>query len=190
MRTAPPSTSDAELLGGTRADFATLFDRHAPAIHRYCARRIGPDTVDDVVADTFTIAYEKRGRFDKSYASALPWLYGIATNVLRRHWLADARHRRQLRHDIDLSPDAAEQAVSRVDADALLRALSGEMAKLSRRHREMLHLYAAGLTYADIATALSVPLGTVMSSLHRARKRLRAALLALGIDAATMEELA
>lgn len=176
------------LLAGTRADFAVVFDRHAVEIYRYCARRIGPDTVDDVVADTFTIAYERRGRFDASRSSALPWLYGIATNVLRRHRAAEARHRKLIWQEGEASADStAERAVARADADAVVRALAGELARISRRHREVLYLCAAGLTYADIAIALGVPVGTVMSGLHRARTRLRKALLAQGIDTNTVE---
>ena len=40
--------------------FASLFDRHAPAIHRYIARRLGPDAADDLVAETFLIAFQRR----------------------------------------------------------------------------------------------------------------------------------
>jgi RNA polymerase sigma-70 factor (ECF subfamily) len=176
----PPS--DAALLAGTRTDFGAVYDRHAEEIYRYCARRIGTDVVDDVVADTFVIAYERRGRFDASHASALPWLYGIATNVLRRYRAVEARYRRLIRHEGEAATEGpADRAAARVDANTALRALAGELDKISRRQRDVLYLYAAGLTYADIATALDIPIGTVMSRLNRARTRLRAALLDLGI---------
>ncbi|MDI5976790.1 RNA polymerase sigma factor [Amycolatopsis magusensis] len=182
----PPT--DAALLAGTRTDFATVFDRHAAEIYRYCARRIGTDAVDDAVADTFTIAYERRARFDATRSSALPWLYGIATNVLRRYRAAEARHRKLVQHESEASAEpTAERAVSRADADTAIRALAGELDKVPRRQRDVLYLYAAGLSYADIATALEIPIGTVMSRLHRARTRLRAALLAQGITGTTLE---
>ncbi|MGA6162560.1 RNA polymerase sigma factor [Amycolatopsis magusensis] len=182
----PPT--DAVLLAGSRADFATVFDRHAAEIYRYCARRIGTDAVDDAVADTFTIAYERRARFDATRSSALPWLYGIATNVLRRYRAAQARHRRLIRHEAEASAEpTADRAVSRADADTAIRALAGELDKVPRRQRDVLYLYAAGLSYADIATALDIPIGTVMSRLNRARTRLRAALLAQGITGTTLE---
>lgn len=149
----PPPT-DAALLAGTRTDFGAVFDRHAEAIYRYCARRIGTDAVDDAVADTFVIAYERRARFDAAHTSALPWLYGIATNVLRRYRAAEARYRKQIhRENESVAEDAADRAVARVDAGAAIRALGAELDKI----------------------------GTVMSRLNRARTRLRAALLALGI---------
>jgi RNA polymerase sigma factor (sigma-70 family) len=180
--------TDAVLLAGTRTEFAVVFDRYATVIYKYCARRIGVDAVDDAVADTFAIAYERRDRVDSSRSSALPWLYGIATNVLRRYRAAEARHRRLIWQESEAAADStADRAVARADADAAVRALAGELAKLSRRHREVLYLFAADLTYADIATALDIPVGTVMSRLHRARTRLRTALLALGINTTTLE---
>jgi RNA polymerase sigma-70 factor, ECF subfamily len=187
VRIAPDETptrapTDAVLLAGTHTDFGAVFDRHAAEIYRYCARRVGTEAVDDVVADTFAIAYERRGRFDQSRHSALPWLYGIATNVLRRYRAAEARYRKLIRHDAGVPAEgAADRAVARADADSAIRALAGELDKISRRQRDVLYLYAAGLTYADIATALDIPIGTVMSRLNRARTRLRAALLDLGI---------
>ena len=193
MRTVPDSSAsarspgsdpptDAVLLAGTRTDFGTVFDRHAGEIYRYCARRVGTEAVDDAVSDTFAIAYERRHRFDAAQPSALPWLYGIATNVLRRYRATEARHRRLVRHHGETSAEgAAERAVARADADTAVRALAGELDKISRRQRDVLYLYAAGLTYADIASALDIPIGTVMSRLNRARTRLRTALLELGI---------
>lgn len=185
---SPDPPTDAALLAGTRADFGTVFDRHAREIYRYCARRIGTDAVDDAVADTFVIAYERRARFDASHASALPWLYGIATNVLHRYRAAEARYRKLLRPAGETSAEsAADRAVARADAGAAIRALSGELDKVPRRQRDVLYLYAAGLTYAEIATALDIPIGTVMSRLNRGRTRLRASLTALGITGTVLE---
>ena len=60
--------------------FAILFDRHAPLIYRYIARRVGYHAIDDLVAETFVGAFASRlGYNDRD---AKPWLYGIATNVI------------------------------------------------------------------------------------------------------------
>ena len=59
--------------------FAVLFRRHAAAIQRYVARRLGVDAAEDVVAETFLAAFDQRGRYDLSRPDARPWLYGIAT---------------------------------------------------------------------------------------------------------------
>src|SRR5579875_2926982 len=71
--------------------FATLFDRHAPHIHRYLVRRIGPDAAEDALAEAFLVAFEKRARYDTSYRDARPWLYGIAANVAGQHRREEAR---------------------------------------------------------------------------------------------------
>src|SRR5579862_1178416 len=74
--------------------FAVLFDRHAPHIHRYLARRAGREVADDLVAETFLTAFAKRDRYDLSYTDARPWLYGIATNLVGRHRRDEVRQYR------------------------------------------------------------------------------------------------
>ncbi len=64
--------------------FAVIFDRHAPHVHRYLARRLGREAADDLVAETFLVAFGKRKRYDTARADARPWLYGIAANLIRR----------------------------------------------------------------------------------------------------------
>lgn len=128
MRTAPNETptrppTDAVLLAGSRTDFGAVFDRHAAEIYRYCARRIGTEAVDDAVADTFAIAYERRGRFDPSQPSALPWLYGIATNVLRRYRAAEARYRKLIRPPAT-RPSAARSTAGRWSSASIAGARS------------------------------------------------------------------
>jgi RNA polymerase sigma factor (sigma-70 family) len=179
--TTAADRSDAELMAGSLIDFGLLYDRHARAIYRYGLRRVGPDAVDDVVADTFLIAYERREHFDQARMTALPWLYGIATNVVHRHRFAERRHHRAMAR---LPPPDHEfaftdQLAARLDAAVLVRALSAELARMSARQRDVLFLFAAGLSYADIATTLEIPIGTVMSRLHRARARLQPALASL-----------
>src|SRR5215470_988433 len=56
------------------ADLGGLFDRHGAELLRYCARRVGPDHAEDVVAETFLTAYAQRERFDPARASPVPWL--------------------------------------------------------------------------------------------------------------------
>jgi RNA polymerase sigma-70 factor (ECF subfamily) len=172
--------SDAQLVAGSRADFGVLFDRHAESLFRYCARRIGPDEAQDVVAETFLVAYQRRRRYDKTRANAAPWLFGIATNLLRRRREAEARAHRQfanttLRTELD---GLADDAAARIDAELQVRALAATLADMSDRLRDVLFLYAAGLEYQEIAESLGVPVGTVRSRLNRARSQLRSALAA------------
>jgi DNA-directed RNA polymerase specialized sigma24 family protein len=73
------------------AEFGVLFDRYAPRIHRYVTRRVGRDVADDLMAETFLAAFGKRRRYDLRYADAMPWLYGIATNLIGQHRREEAR---------------------------------------------------------------------------------------------------
>ncbi|MCO6008254.1 RNA polymerase sigma factor [Actinoallomurus purpureus] len=159
--------------------FATLYDRHAPAIHRYIARRLGPDLADDLMAETFLLAFRQRARYDTARTDARPWLYGIATNLIGRHRRAEGRFWRAIaRSGTDAATESlAERAADRVSAQMSLPALTAALARLSKSQRDVLLLTAeAGLSPVEIADALGVPKGTVHSRLGRARRKMREAL--------------
>ncbi len=160
-------------------DVADLFDSHGAELLRYCTGRVGPTVAEDVVADTFLIAHQRRHRLADGPARA--WLYGIASNLLRRHRRSETRALRALARtgrDLDLT-DIADGAAARADASALTRRLAAVLAALPARQRDVLLLYAvAELGYEEIARTLDIPLGSVQSALHRARVKLRAALAA------------
>ncbi|WP_307784123.1 sigma factor [Salinibacterium sp. NG22] len=87
-------TSDNEIIRRSwdnPAVFAEMYDRHATSVYRYAARRAGVDTADDIMAETFLVAFERRNRFDSAFESALPWLLGIATVLIRKHRGSEAR---------------------------------------------------------------------------------------------------
>lgn len=161
-------------------DLAGMFERYGSRLHRYCASRIGPSAAEDVVAEAFLLAHQHRDRYDPAAGTPLAWLFGIATNLIRRHRRREVRGFRALaRTGVDPLVDdgPAERAASRADAAALVRRVSAELARLPRRQREVLLLYAVGqLEYGEIAWALGIPVGTVRSALHRARTKIRAAL--------------
>jgi RNA polymerase sigma factor (sigma-70 family) len=173
------ATDDASVIARSRWEpeaFSALFRRHAPVIQRYVTRRIGPDAAEDVVADTFLLAFRQRDRYDLARADALPWLYGIATNLIGRHRRDEVRlYRAVARAGVDpvTEPftDRVDAAVSAITAN---RALAAALAKLPATHRDVLLLVAWGdLSYEEAAIALGVPMGTVRSRLHRARTALR-----------------
>jgi RNA polymerase sigma factor (sigma-70 family) len=156
--------------------FAALFDRHAPTIHRYIARRLGPDAADDLVAETFLIAFQRRGGYDAAHSDARPWLYGIATNLIGRHRRDEVRLFRAVARTAAAAPTAepvAEQATSRVAAQAVRRQLALALAGLPAGQRDVLLLVASGLSLGETAVALGVPAGTVASRLARARRKVR-----------------
>jgi RNA polymerase sigma factor (sigma-70 family) len=154
---------------------ARLFDDHADAIYAYAVRRVGEHDAADVLSETFVIALQGFARFDPALGTPRGWLFGIANNVLRHHWRTEARRLRRLDAqrlpllvgDPLLAVDArmdAQQAAAPV-VDALLAADPDE--------RDLILMWAwEQLSYADIATAMNLPIGTVRSRLHRARKRL------------------
>ena len=158
--------------------FGVLFDRHAAAIHRYVARRLGPDMADDIVADTFLTAFRQRHRYDKAQPDACPWLYGIATRLIGRHRRDEVRFFRAIaRTGLDPAAEpVADLATDRAAASAVRRQLADAVAGLSRVHRDVLLLNATGLSYEEIAGALGVPVGTVSSRLVRARTKVRMSL--------------
>src|SRR5205823_13591385 len=105
-----------------------------------------------------------------------PWLYGIAANLLRHHWRKERRMlRAYARSGSDLALGQEDEAnVERADAQAQKPVLAEALAEIRPSEREVLLLHAwAELTDAEIAEALSLPIGTVKSRLSRARERLR-----------------
>jgi RNA polymerase sigma factor (sigma-70 family) len=168
---------DGELLAGLPHQpelMGVLYERHAPAVFRYLARRAGPLVAEDLLSEVFTAALGARGRVVAHRSgSALPWLYGIALNVLRRYY----RHRQPGRV-AEPGPVMDWDAVdARLDAEAQRRRLRGALGTLSDADRELLLLVAwEGLTSAEAATVLGISRVAARSRLHRARHRARQAL--------------
>jgi len=162
--------------------FELLFHRYADDIHRYVARRLGTETADDLMAETFVVAFQQRRRYDLTRPHARPWLYGIVTNLVGQHRRAEARRLRALaraatRGTGDGGEALADRVVARVGAEHSRAQLAGALAKLPARYRDVLLVIAWGdLDYAEAAEALGIPVGTVRSRLNRARTRLREAL--------------
>ncbi|TDD87393.1 RNA polymerase sigma factor [Actinomadura rubrisoli] len=179
---SPADLDDATVIERSRREperFATLFRRHAPAIMRYVVRRLGPGPADDIVAETFLIAFRGRGSYDLDRRDAGPWLYGIATNLVRRHRRDEVRQLRALaRTGADpVTESFADAADARLVADSARRPLAAAIAGLPAAQRDVLLLVTwEGLTYDEAARALGVPEGTVRSRMNRARNKVRKAL--------------
>jgi len=177
---ASDSTTIAESLERPES-FAAIFDRHHLAVHRYVARRTSRAQADDLASLTFVVAFEGRRRFRPTSTTALPWLLGIATNLLHD------RHRRERREHSALRLLAAEREPApsgptsgAARDDPRNAALAQALAALDPGQLDVLLLYAwEELSYEEIAEALEIPLGTVRSRLARARANLKSRLAEL-----------
>ncbi|WP_017202833.1 sigma-70 family RNA polymerase sigma factor [Microbacterium algeriense] len=173
-------TTDSEIIQRSLqqpAVFAELFDRHARAVNAFATYRIGRHAAEDVLSETFLVAFRRRTDFDTDVESAAPWLLGIASRLIRRHRALEAKHWRSFAASISQQEHSSlgglDDAMSRVDAEREVRSLKTRIAALAPKDRETLLLYAwQGLTYEEIAVALAVPVGTVRSRLNRVRTRL------------------
>jgi RNA polymerase sigma factor (sigma-70 family) len=162
----------------TPSDFAAIFDRHFDVIHAYLQRRVGRDLADELAAETFLIAFDKRARYDASRPDARPWLFGIATNLLHRHRRHELRQlRAYARSAADPILDAFDGVEARLDAFNVRRELVDALTRIPAEELDALLLFAwADFSYGEIAEALEIPIGTVRSRLSRARTRMRAEL--------------
>jgi RNA polymerase sigma factor (sigma-70 family) len=172
--------TDAELwrlaAGGEAVAFGVLFERHARAVYNFCFRRTADWALaEDLTSIVFLEAWRRRGDVRLKDGRALPWLLGVAVNVLRNRRRAERRHRAALaRLTLARGSDFADDADARLDDERRMRATLRTIAQLPRRDQEVLALCAwAGLSYEDAAIALGLPVGTVRSRLSRARARVR-----------------
>lgn len=174
----PPDVSDEDLLTESLATperFATIFDRYAPVVHGYLSRRVGV-LADDLVSETFLLAFRGRTRYAPDRAPVRAWLFGIATNLVRRHARDEERRYRAFGRAAGHHEATTElgEVAGRVDAQALRSELAEALAALPGEDLDVLLLWTyPQLSYAEIAVALDIPVGTVRSRLHRARGKVR-----------------
>lgn len=190
--------TDAAIVRASLGDavrFGELFDRHHRVIWAYLARLAGIETADELAAEVFLVAFERRSTYDPERGQVRSWLYGIATNLLRTRQRSETRARRAFLRAAGARPLAIDQTEVVIEADDLadrFRQVRAAMADLGSGQRELLILHVwEGLSYDEIATALDLPIGTVRSRLSRARERLRRLLergTAGGLDLASPNE--
>ena len=165
----------ARIAGGEAHLYGRLIDRHQRRLWWSCLRMLGdPDEADDVVQETFVRAWERIGEFD-SARRFYPWVFTIARNrclnALRRRRTWGFR---SLSAEDAPAPAAEDRTSAAAEDRELARALEECLAELADEQRDAFELrHGDGLRYAEIAAALEIPEGTVMSRLHRARERMR-----------------
>ena len=137
---------------------AAIFERHFWAIHDYLRRRLDRELADELASQTFLVAFDRRVAFDPRSAGSRPWLFGIATNLVREHRRSELR---ELRIIAELTPDGVfgiDGVESRVDAVRMRGQLAAALADLPAEEADVLLLlvWAASLGQPEIAEALSV----------------------------------
>jgi RNA polymerase sigma factor (sigma-70 family) len=150
-----------------------LYDDHAAGVFAYLARRVGRDLAEDLLAETFRAAIESYATFDATRGNERGWLFGIATNLLRRHWRTERRRllaleRSSSTHAFSIDPllAAADRIDAAADADRLLHAI----VELPDDDRDLLILSGwERLNSSEIGEALGVAPATVRSRLRRIR---------------------
>lgn len=174
-------SSDLELWAaaaeGDETSFGALFVRHGPAIYNFCGRRTADWLLaEDLTSMVFLEAWRRRSEVEMTRDSALPWLYGVALNVLRNHRRADRRQQEMLLRSVVPTdrPDFSDDVVGRIDDERRMRRVLSVVARLPEIEQEVLALCIwEGLSYEQAAIALNIPVGTVRSRLFRARVHLR-----------------
>src|SRR5262245_2471445 len=147
-----PADKDRPYLGGPEpaVEFGRLFDVYARPLHRYLSRRVGVENAHDLVSETFLVALNQRHAYDPRRGAVRSWLYGIATNLLRRQVRQEVRALQATARSIGHTP-AAEgshetRVADRLDAAAMAARLAGALAQLNEGDRDVLLLTSwAGL---------------------------------------------
>ena len=152
------------------AGFERLYRRYQRRVYAYALRRAEREVAQDAVADAFLAAWR---RFEELPPDPLPWLLAATRKTLANQWRAAERQRRlaeRVHREREPSYDPSDATAT----DAVLRAF----AKLAPREREVLSLAAwEGLTPSQGARVLGVPSVVFRVRLHRARRKLEAALV-------------
>lgn len=157
------------------ARFTAAYEATYGAIHAYATRRVGPVAADEIAAETFLVAWR---RMDALPTEPLPWLYGVARNVVARHYRATGR---RATTEAALSNERAGSQPGVADSGD--PALWEAWERLRPSDREVLALIAwEELSVAEAAQVIGCPAPVFSVRLHRARRRLERLLSADALD--------
>lgn len=177
-----PETPDAELIArianGDLSGLGILFDRYGGDVRRLLLRLgIASSDADDLVQLTFLDAARAAPRFD-ARAAVKPWLLGVAAMVARRHRRSFGRMLDRLRTwALEPAPLPEAAASKQYELKEEARRAERALAQLSAKKRETFVLVAVeGMNGEEVAQALGIPIATVWTRLHHARRELRLAL--------------
>lgn len=175
----PATQLEARARAGERAATEQLLRMHAPMLLSVCQHIVGQADARDALQEALEKVVRQLAHFDPRAGTFRSWASAVTRNVCRDRLRRRGLERAAFAHDGDaqtesahsLAPDPERSAMARQGTSALAQALS-ELPEEMRTALVMFHVHEA--TYEEIARALEVPLGTVMTWLHRGRQRLRA----------------
>jgi RNA polymerase sigma-70 factor (ECF subfamily) len=176
--------SDAELIRKAGSDpeaFAEIYRRHSRAIYAWLRARIHPDIALELTAETFSEAALSLRRFeDLANGSALPWLYGIARNLLFRYLerqRVESRARKKLGVSIAANEDGFDEVDERLRSDQLQEFLAPALAALPETQRRAVELRVIDeLSYGAVAKTLGCTPLAARLRVHRGLATLERAL--------------
>lgn len=182
---SPRPGNDVPVAGDRKAgdrlpeEFAAWYRENRAVVYRYVRFRVATrDVAEDVTSEVFLKALRALDRFDDSLASPRTWLLRIARNAVTDH-LRSLRRRGSLHVSLDRVPDLVADVPSaddRVLRQERIQTLLNCAGSLREMDQEILSLrYGAGLDNGEIAEALGISNNAVAVRLHRALKRLKAA---------------
>jgi len=153
------------------AEYEAAYKRLQPSLYRYLLRLTGdPDLSEDLAQESFVRLLDQ----DLPEAEIRPWIFAVATNLVRDAARTRERRRRllQAKGERGIHAPAADEWVERAERIESVRAA---LAKLSERDRTMLMLREEGFKYAEIAEVIGVVPGSVGTLVARALRRFAAA---------------
>ena len=170
-----PDAADADLVrravAGDREAFATIYRQYHAVVYRFARLMSGSGTIaEDVTQETFVALMRDLHRYEPERAGLATYLYGIARNLTRARLRYDRRF-------VRLEDSGAAEMPGTTDPSSALAGsrerhrLREAIAALPSRYREVVILCAIhGLSYAEAAAALDLPVGTIRSRLNRGRQ--------------------
>ena len=177
----PATRTDEDLVAasiGEAALFGFVFERHYVRVRGYCMRRLGRGAGEAAAGEVFARAFTRRDHYHAAAGDVIAWLFGITTNVICEQRRDETQ---RLRLIVRLAgngwappPETAADALEVFERGRPGRDAAAGLLALSPADRDALLLVAwAGLSYRQLAAIAELPLGTVRSRLHRARRTLR-----------------
>jgi RNA polymerase sigma-70 factor (ECF subfamily) len=155
-------------------EFHSLYQRFGPAVHAYLARRVEPEHVEDLAAETFAVAWRKLSR---DIQEPLPWLYAVARRELLAHRRRSAGRERLHARLAALTPRVDPPAALPLSGPVLEPPLAEAFASLTDREKEALLLVAwEQLDHEQAGRVVGCSAATFTVRLSRARAKLRARL--------------